>query len=131
VGRGGSGNRWAAVILLVLGTAGCVGTEGDGVTQGRQIVADQQCDSCHQANLSGGMLVNGVRSANITPDVATGVGTWTDANLDSAIRTGIDDAGLPLSTEMPRFTLDDGAIGALIAYLHSVPPVVNDVSALP
>jgi hypothetical protein len=110
---------------------GCVGTAGDDVTQGRQVVADQQCDSCHETNLSGGMLVNGVRSANITPDVATGVGSWSDADLDRAIRTGVDDQGLPLSTEMPRFGLDAGAISALIDYLHSVPPVVNDVSALP
>jgi mono/diheme cytochrome c family protein len=65
-------------------------------------------------------------SANLTPDKTTGLGDWTDAEIERAIRTGIARDGRKLSPPMPfaayeHLSADDMA--ALIAYLRSLPPV--------
>jgi hypothetical protein len=45
---------------------------------------------------------------------------YTDATLARAIRTGVDSEGRPLSVLMPRFTLDDASMAALIGYLKTL-----------
>lgn len=65
-----------------------------------------------------------VYAANITPDVATGVGSWSTSNVQDAIVNGIDKDGLPLWPTMPypRFgnlTANDAMSIAL--YLATVP----------
>lgn len=47
---------------------------------------------------------------------------YTDLTLARAIRTGIGADGKLLSYLMPRYTLDDAAMAALIAYLKSLSP---------
>ncbi|MCC6981946.1 MAG: c-type cytochrome [Bauldia sp.] len=71
-----------------------------------------------------------IYSANITPDPATGVGNWTDDELRRAITEGIGHDGQPLFPLMPagffkNVTEDD--ISAVIAYLRTLPAVVNEV----
>jgi len=63
--------------------------------------------------------------SNITPDPETGIGKWTDAAIERAIRTGIDKDGQPLKPPMgygyySKISADDMA--ALIAWLRSPPP---------
>jgi len=84
------------------------------------------CTACHGAHLSGG-AVPGVpasfpRAQNITP---TGIGTWSDADLVRALRTGKRPDGTTMSRFMPwEYTaqLDDTEMKALVIYLRSVPP---------
>lgn len=47
---------------------------------------------------------------------------YTEATLARAIRDGLDSAGRPLDFLMPRFTLNDADMAALIAYLRSLDP---------
>jgi hypothetical protein len=47
---------------------------------------------------------------------------YTDATLARAIREGLDSEGKPLNYLMPRFTLQDSEVTALIAYLKSMDP---------
>lgn len=65
-------------------------------------------------------------SANITPDLKTGVGSWTDAQLVRAIREGIRPDGSLIGPPMPfgqyRRMADDDVF-AIVAYLRTVPPV--------
>ena len=69
-------------------------------------------------------------AANITPDLETGVGRWTDAQLVSAIREGRRPDGSLIGPPMPVGLyrgLSDRDVAAIVAYLRSVKPVRNVV----
>lgn len=72
-------------------------------------------------------------TANITPDKATGIGTWTRQNFIDTIRNGRHmGAGRPLLPPMPfpmykHMTDDD--LGAMFTYLQSIPAIPNRVPA--
>lgn len=63
---------------------------------------------------------------NITPDVDTGIGGWTDGEIMRAVREGVDREGRGLFPIMPYFIyrdLSDGDMMAVVAYLRTLPPV--------
>jgi len=65
---------------------------------------------------------------NITPDTATGAGTWTDDMLARAIREGIghDGRGLYWGMWYQSFAnLSDEDIAAVVVYLRTLAPVRN------
>lgn len=71
---------------------------------------------------------NIARSANITPDPETGIGSWTEAQFAEAVRFGKRPDGRALSHIMPPMSiLSDAEISAIWAYLRTVPPVKNPV----
>jgi mono/diheme cytochrome c family protein len=69
-------------------------------------------------------LSDGVWIPNLTPDVETGVGAWTDDELMRAIRDGVARDGHFLLPVMPfdayQFLSDEDA-RAIVVYLRSVP----------
>lgn len=101
------------------------------------------CGNCHMARgaqgqplpdqgLAGGFLIVDdptmrVVVPNITPDAATGIGRWTDAQLRKGIREGIRPDGSligpPMPIEMYRH-MSDRDVDAIVAYLRAQPPVV-------
>lgn len=104
------------------------------------------CGNCHMARgpqgqllpdkgLSGGTVIvddaamHAVAS-NITPDKATGIGSWTDAQLRKAIRDGIRPDGSLIGPPMPiEFYrgMSDADLDAIVAYLRAQPAVANKV----
>jgi cytochrome c2 len=63
---------------------------------------------------------------NITPDVATGIGGWTDGEVVRAIREGVSRDGEALFPIMPWFMykhLSDEDVAAVIAYMRAQPAV--------
>lgn len=65
---------------------------------------------------------------NLTPDVETGAGGWTDDMLARAIREGIGHDGRALHPAMwygSFAALSDQDIAAVVVYLRSIPPVRN------
>lgn len=67
--------------------------------------------------------------ANLTPDVETGIGAWTEEEFGRAVRAGQGKNG-PLHPVMPRFTnFTDEEISAMWAYLQTIPAISNDVVA--
>lgn len=67
---------------------------------------------------------------NLTPDRATGIGKWTEAHFIKALRTGIRGNGEPLRPLMPwewYRQLTDDDLKAIFAYLHTLPPISNEV----
>jgi len=71
-------------------------------------------------------------ASNLTPDLETGLGTWTNVEIERALRSGVKKDGSPILPPMPwpsysRLTPDD--MGSLIAYLKSLPPIKHKVPA--
>jgi mono/diheme cytochrome c family protein len=63
---------------------------------------------------------------NITPDVETGIGGWTDGEIIRAVREGVDHKGEGLFPIMPYFIykyVSDADMEAVVAYLRSMQPV--------
>lgn len=86
------------------------------------------CLGCHGHNLSGGRIPGMPPSfpaaANITLDVETGIGRWTEADFFRALREGKRPDGSELRPEMPwKLTaqMTDDEIRALWLHLQGVP----------
>ena len=70
-------------------------------------------------------------TANLTPDMETGLGKWTEEMFVATMRTGKHQGkGRPVLPPMPWFVvgaLNDQDIHALWSYLRSLPPATNKV----
>lgn len=118
-------------------------SEAADVARGEAIVRNVAvCGGCHAAGegnpdgpLSGGhefrdWRVGTVRASNLTPDKETGLGTWSDAEIVRAIRTGVRKDGRLLAPAMPYVwfnEMSDADAFAVARYLRSLPPVSNPV----
>jgi hypothetical protein len=74
-----------------------------------------------------------VQTANITADEETGIGAWSDEALRRAITEGISRNGHILFPIMPATFFDnatDEDIDAVIAWLRTLAPVVNEVEKI-
>jgi mono/diheme cytochrome c family protein len=105
------------------------------------------CGNCHSGRNDEGEFVPGMEYAgnfvieeapfiayapNITPDPETGIGEWTDEEIERAIREGIARDGRVMIPPMayPYFRdISSNDMAAIIAYLRSVPAVRNEVPA--
>ena len=101
------------------------------------------CGNCHTPKGPGGPLPGKALAGNwvvednppfravapnTTPDHATGIGGWTDAQIARAIREGIRPDGSLIGPPMPIGLyrgLSDDDLAAMVAYLRSVPAVAN------
>jgi mono/diheme cytochrome c family protein len=95
------------------------------------------CGDCHtprnlmqaldNGNKFGGTLVDGWRAYNITADSATGVGSWSDAELAEYLSTGHAKGHGTASGPMAQAVhlsfekMTPGDIRAIVTYLRSVP----------
>jgi mono/diheme cytochrome c family protein len=108
------------------------------IERGRYLAVLGDCVSCHTAPggapFAGGAALETPFGAligpNITPDVATGVGTWSEEDFQRAMHEGIGRGGVRLYPAMPfpaytKVTRDD--VSAIWAYLRTVEPVRNEV----
>lgn len=102
------------------------------VAQGRYLAAAGDCAGCHGATLKGGdpvaTPIGAIHASNITPDRATGIGSWSLEQFSDALRKGRAPEG-HLYPAMPytAYTgLSDVEVRALYAYVMlGVPPVSN------
>jgi mono/diheme cytochrome c family protein len=110
------------------------------IERGRYLTRVADCVACHMgvggAPFAGGrpvMTPFGVLLAsNITPDGATGVGNWSDAQFVAAVRQGRMPDGSRVYPAMPyayytKMSRTD--VLAIRAYLNTVPPVHNEVQS--
>ena len=112
-----------------------VSNEAGAIERGRHFVeAIALCQECHGENLAGDVLEDSFLFGEIMPSNLTsgrgGVGgAYTDADFARAIRHGITREGKGIII-MPseRFNVfGDEDLGAIIAYLRSLPPVDNEL----
>ncbi len=112
-------------------------------TRGAYVARAAGCRACHSGeagDYAGGKVIEtpfgNLASANITPDPETGIGGWTLADFDRALRQGHNREGEPLYPAMPymHYTkMTDEDLGLLWDYIQSLEPVRNevDVNRLP
>lgn len=108
--------------------------DADLVARGEVLANAGYCATCHTdadgaRNAGGYPLKTGfgtIYSTNITPDVATGIGAWSEEAFARAMHEGIARDGSELFPAFPfdHFTkLTDADVSALYAYLMSQPAV--------
>ncbi|MDT4811014.1 Nicotinate dehydrogenase subunit B [compost metagenome] len=108
--------------------------------RGRQLAAAGDCAVCHttadgKVN-AGGLAMETpfgtLYSTNITPDRETGIGNWSFAAFDRAMRQGISRDGRHLYPAFPYTAfrnINDADMQALYAYLMSQAPVRQEAPA--
>jgi len=128
-------------------TAQTADAKANPVKRGAYLVETLACIVCHSPaddqkrmlpgmRLAGGMLLRIVPfgdypTGNLTSDKATGLGNWSDEEIKRAITKGILRDGtrlLPYPMDYASYstmTADD--LNAIVAYLRTVPPVVNKI----
>ena len=126
------GNGRLNSAAAVSGKSVIVPTDADAVARGKHLATISSCNECHAPDLSGTAFQDGapigyIPAANLTPG---GIGgDYTDADWELAIRHGVAPDGRTLVI-MPSYHYDsysDEDLGALIAYLKSVPAVTDDL----
>ncbi|MDG2087843.1 MAG: c-type cytochrome [Arenicellaceae bacterium] len=103
------------------------------------------CGNCHTPKNSNAIEVEGMAYAgsfviespnfkayapNITMDIETGIGDWTDEEITRSIRDGIRPDGTSIGPPMPSsvYALMSGRdVKAIVSYLRTVEPVKNVV----
>ena len=123
------GNRALARRYDVPAEAIAIPTDSAALARGRHLAtAIGKCVDCHGENLGGTVLDMGPFGSFSPPNLTTGRGgkpARSDAEWVRAIRHGVGDGGRPL-VFMPSLAyhpMTEADLGALIAYLKSVPPV--------
>lgn len=105
-------------------------TDAAGLERGRYLYLSRGCTDCHGANGAGRVFVDDgsalrIKGPNITAGPGGVVGDYRTQDWVRAIRHGVAPGGRPLmvmpSEDYNRFTDDD--LGALVAYVRSLPPV--------
>ena len=127
--------------------------ESDRVKYGEYLVNFADCSTCHtpfvkgapdfSRAFAGGNTLNPgdfkVTSANITPDSATGIGTWTEERFLNKFIPYREEKGYDFNpgkqnTIMPLSvyaSMKDDDLKAIYAYLHSLKPISNKVEKYP
>jgi len=136
---------WAAIVLALLPLASAQAETP--AERGRYLVNVAGCNDCHtpgyflgkpdMARFLGGSEVGfempglgTFHGPNLTPDKATGLGSWTDEQITTALTTGVRPDGRVLAPIMPwhafaKLTKED--VAAIVAFLRSIPAVSNKV----
>jgi len=140
---------WSAIAAVALSCTPLMPSLADdaAVARGKYLVTLGGCQDCHTPGhffgkpdmtraLGGsevGFEIPGLGTfygPNLTPDKATGLGGWTDAQIIAALQTGMRPDGRMLAPIMPwraLAALTKADAQAIVAYLRSLPPVSNKV----
>lgn len=120
-------------------------TDSAMIARGKYLVyGPAHCATCHtpmdkykeveagaELPLSGGWELvippGTMRAPNITPDMETGIGKMTDAQLARAFRYSVKHNNKVLFPFMPYHEMTDEDLTAIISFLRSQPPVKNEL----
>ncbi len=141
--------RQVAIGLLALASAATAASAQTkaAIERGKYLVDTvMTCHNCHTPRgpngpqfdkaFSGGLRFDeapfDVTASNITSDRETGIGSWSEADIKKLMTTGMRPNGVPVAQVMPTAfykVLTPGDLDAIAAYVHSLPPVKNQVPA--
>ncbi|HWA58778.1 MAG TPA: cytochrome c [Gemmatimonadales bacterium] len=110
-------------------------TDSASIARGRHLAsAIAKCTDCHGEDLRGQSMAMGPMGTFPAVNLTTGKGgrTRTDAEWVRAIHHGVGDGGRPLvfMPSGPYSHLSASDLGAIIAWVKSMPPVDNEVPPL-
>ncbi len=138
-------NSWDRTFDVPLDETFIVAMTPEAVENGRYLVyGPAHCAYCHTTKdkwaaldageyvpLSGGNYwdfeIGRITSPNLTPDLETGIGSYTDAELKRALRANVSQKGRALFPLMDFHLMSDQDMHDIIAYLRSQPPLANEV----
>jgi mono/diheme cytochrome c family protein len=107
------------------------------IQRGAYLAIAGDCEACHTNKngqpYAGGLplpipMLGNIYASNITPDPETGIGTWTLAEFDRAVRHGVSKDGSHLYPAMPYVSyakIRDEDIMALYAYFKNGVPAIK------
>jgi mono/diheme cytochrome c family protein len=135
-----------ALTAALIGAVQAQQSNSDLVKRGDYLVNTiMTCGNCHtpkgpngdiaEKAFSGGLSWDEppfkVTAANITQDKETGIGSWSDADIKKALRTGLRPNGVPLAMVMPTDfyeIITERDLDAIVAYLRTLKPIKNKVA---
>ncbi len=123
------------------------------VEYGKYLTNSAGCNDCHTPQVKGEFQMNQylaggrefklpggitVRSANISPDMQTGIGSWTKENFIQKFRTFSKDKYIPTEVKQGEFNtvmpwtflsnMTDEDLSAIYDYLRTIVPIPNRVT---
>jgi cytochrome c oxidase cbb3-type subunit 2 len=121
----------------------------DPARRGRYLVSSLGCTFCHTPIRADGSLVDGMLyaggqrwsavpfgdfvSSNLTSDKETGLGAWTDDQIKTYLTRGVRRDGsrmIPFPMPWTSYAnLTPADLSAIVAYLRTLPPIVNRIPA--
>ncbi len=138
--------RFVAIMLAAFAvSSGAAKAQSDPVKRGDYLMNTiMTCANCHSPkgppeatagkDYSGGLSWDEapfkVTAPNITQDKETGIGSWTDAEIKTLMRTGKRPNGVQIAEIMPTAfygIITDSDMDAIVAYLRTIAPVSNKV----
>lgn len=132
-----------SILLVSIGTARA---QADLVKRGDYLVNTiMTCGNCHSPkgppaavagkDFSGGLSWDEppfkVTASNITQDKENGIGSWSDAEIKTLLRTGKRPSGVQVAAVMPTAfygIVTESDMNAIVAYLRTVKPISNKVA---
>jgi hypothetical protein len=126
------------------GSSDTTPTDGGGITSdassttagdkaaGQTAATSRGCPACHTA--SAGLFAGSpaLKGPNLTPDTTTGIGSWTNAQIATAILDAKDEDGATLGCGMAAYRkqgMAQAEADNIAAYLKSLPAIKNDIGA--
>ena len=139
--------RLVIIFVALAAATGLAKAQSDLVKRGDYLVNGiLTCGNCHTPKgpngdimdkaFSGGLSWDEppfkVTAPNITQDKETGIGSWTDAQIKTLLRTGVRPNGVTIAMVMPVGFYDimsERDLDAVVAYLRTLKPIKNTVPA--
>jgi len=107
-------------------------TDSESIAYGEHIARIRGCKGCHGEQLSGDIeaddpMVGVIANANLTGGEGSEVINYSDEDWVRSIRHGVGPDGKPLIIMPSQLhnVMSDEDLGALLAYIRSLPPVAN------
>jgi len=112
-------------------------TDSEAIAYGEHITRIRGCKGCHGEDLSGQIefedpMVGVIANANLTGGAGSEVINYSDEDWVRSIRHGVGPDGEPLiiMPSQQHYVMSDEDLGALLAYIKSLPPVDNKLPEL-
>jgi mono/diheme cytochrome c family protein len=101
-----------------------VATDSGVLARGRHLYVTRGCEGCHGPELAGKVFLDDPMLARlVAPNVPQTIRAYSDADVARLLRHGVrpNGRGVAVMPSAMLYNLDDADVGALIAYLRTIP----------